>query len=1405
MRRFYLLIVAVAAGLPAFATALPASFPIASADEFAGYSTIDGNADGKTWKYENGACYEGTGTSGAADDYLVLGSVTFGGSGNYALSLQSQKMFMSETFEVCLSPTGTAADAVSVAAFDDVPNFSYGVLTAEFSATPGDYYVMIHATTPQPGISLYVKDIQLSEIAGGEGFTVPFAMVPEAGEVRHFTVTDANKDSKTWFYDTSNQGMAYEYHRDNAADDYLLLPEVEFPAAGTYILKVDARTWGATNTEAFEIRFGQSDDAALLPVVFTDLCVTSAEYTRSVVVNVAEPGNYRMALHCISAANSGKLLTRNFAIEATDQPVAAELPVEFTGSRTLSAAATFLPGFILPENAALKVEVDYTGGPVSVGIANSPAEAAVSQLFVLPAGQASGCSVVNLSQGGIRYISLSGEGTVSRVALSIAEGTETYPLPFAMQPTAEEFNQFIVLNSNNDTGLWSYYEDFGACRYNFSIYNDADDWLILPAVDVPATDNMIAMSMNVRAMGIDKPETFEVWEGSEADPASMRRIYSSPEIYGETFEPLSFTFAPTHSGATFLAVRATSQKNAFHLFLRDFEVKVDARSTAIPGLVTELTAQGAPLGSTAAVVSFAMPLTTAAGEQLAADEVLTATVSSVIASVTVTGAPGETCTATVENGQGRGEISVAVSNAAGEGNKATVGVYTGQDAPSAPENIAVSCSEDNRSMTITWTQPTFGANGGYADPAQMTFVIRHATGSGSYSKVAEIPGTEPLEFTYTLSGSAPLDMHYLSVNVVNIAGEYTATSGKGLVLGQPYTVPSVEEFEGGEMNLKPLSMARPDDSYTLDWYFDNPALALPEAKNASGKALMAFTEEAGAARGCVHLPKFDTRSADGARLVLRVYNFPHFAPTRISAETVSGSVEIGEIQPAAQAGWQTYSFPLPEELMNLQWIEPVVDFGFTGEYDDEIWMLDSYGVENYFDRELILREATVHATMEAQQPCTWRFLAANYGREAMEVSTPELNFTTVNGDVVSFPENSDPAAVLSLQPGQSVTLSYDVLLDASMEGDLLYDIVLLADGDGNLDNNFVAGPTRVKVQQEYVVRDLQAVRPDIDSPEVTLTWSAPEADGGLLDCETLEPWDYSAKLGLFTNVDRDAEPTIGYSIATFPGMNAVKGWQVWDYPAASELGFDYSFAGYMASDRSLIVFSPYDYTKAADDWLISPEVVGGTSVSFFARPLSYAYGREKIELLASTTGTAPEDFTPVSTFLTKEDEASKIPYWEDVTFTLPADTRYFAIRYASTDIFGLQLDDLSYTPAQADASALTYTIFRNGEAIASGLSATTFTDNCPDDAEYYVAAEKRYDGLHPLSNRAAVTRYSSIPGVDSSATPTLIGVYNLQGIRVADTPLSTPHRLSRASDFGLTPGLYLLRYSDGTSRKALLQ
>lgn len=98
-----------------------------------------------------------------------------------------------------------------------------------------------------------------------------------------------------------------------------------------------------------------------------------------------------------------------------------------------------------------------------------------------------------------------------------------------------------------------------------------------------------------------------------------------------------------------------------------------------------------------------------------------------------------------------------------------------------------------------------------------------------------------------------------------------------------------------------------------------------------------------------------------------------------------------------------------------------------------------------------------------------------------------------------------------------------------------------------------------------------------------------------------------------------------------------------------------------------------------DHWLISPELSGDAqTITFYARQLTAQYGNEKYEVLVSSTNNDPASFLIVGSTreMTGED-------WQEVSVSLPAGAKYFAIRHISYDIFGLMIDDVTYEPKES--------------------------------------------------------------------------------------------------------------------------
>ena len=253
--------------------------------------------------------------------------------------------------------------------------------------------------------------------------------------------------------------------------------------------------------------------------------------------------------------------------------------------------------------------------------------------------------------------------------------------------------------------------------------------------------------------------------------------------------------------------------------------------------------------------------------------------------------------------------------------------------------------------------------------------------------------------------------------------------------------------------------------------------------------------------------------------------------------------------------------------------------------------------------------------------------------------------------------------------------------------------------DEVLNNNEATTTIRIEQPSLPVVTDLAATE---DNGTVTLTWSEPmfSIEEIVDDMEAYEDFAID-NIGDYTIVDADYTETYSINGYPFPSEYCPKAWQVW---VPTEIGLTSETWLPYEGSKCLIAFSTVE--GAANDWLISPEVAGGTEFSFWAAIPTTQYGSEQFEVLYSTTN------NDINSFQLITQESKGTTDWEQYSYTLPNDAKYFAIRYTSVDIFALLIDNISYTIGNGSTDLVVegYNVFCNGEKINdTNITETTFT------------------------------------------------------------------------------------------------
>lgn len=154
--------------------------------------------------------------------------------------------------------------------------------------------------------------------------------------------------------------------------------------------------------------------------------------------------------------------------------------------------------------------------------------------------------------------------------------------------------------------------------------------------------------------------------------------------------------------------------------------------------------------------------------------------------------PGEAVTYTdkIDNFVGgKVEYRVVPCNANGEGVPTETKLFVGADVPSAPLNPTVN-SDNHMEAVITWTAPQGSLNGGWYNPAEVTYKVVRNDG------VVVADGISALTATNKITGAAKA--YTYTITAVNKAGNGASATTSAAILGSNNTLPYMGDFNDDE-------------------------------------------------------------------------------------------------------------------------------------------------------------------------------------------------------------------------------------------------------------------------------------------------------------------------------------------------------------------------------------------------------------------------------------------------------------------------------------------------------------------------------------------------------------------------------------------------------------------------------
>lgn len=965
---------------------------------------------------------------------------------------------------------------------------------------------------------------------------------------------------------------------------------------------------------------------------------------------------------------------------------------------------------------------------------------------------------------------------------------------YLVLPYDQEFNDaaaassMIIDDVNADGYSWEYFPESMTCGVSEEDV-DNDDWLLTPAF-VFSKDSLYQVTVEASTNADGYKERMEIAAGPAGKGSAMTQmILPLTEVTHSDYKPYSAMFIPEADGECHIGIHCLSRKSeGSYLNINSLKIRC-LGTTRTPAAASEVQAE--TVGAEHTVnLSFRAPSTDMTGraltEPLKRIVVTRTTDDKEVASLTDV-APGTPCTLTDHpEGEGRVAYAIRAENAYGLGGVAEVSAYVGYDKPSAVTDVRLTADEDGNAVA-TWKAPEKGVHDGRIDTGSLKYLIGNVNGSSMRSTEVTSPSFSE-QITLTQDEQRLL---WYTITPQTAQGKGEMMSTDTLFVGKPYGLPYKESFPRKMMRRGPWLFSKSDlamwDMMLYGTYADpsdadggllafssvnegaqarvtGPKVALGDVKHPE-LSIHVFNMEA-----CTHALTISLLTPDG-----KEHRLDAFVPNTCHTEDHSGVWEEHKYDLSAYKTYDYVQLSLVGTAHEPEQLETIVPM-----YIDQISIVDAIE-DNLSISDLSVDHDKVKVGDEIRISAT----VGNLGTRTADDYTVRLY---CNDAVVSTLEG--PA--LKAGAMKTVTFSRIPNSDASQTNIYRAEVVWNADkvAEDNLTNTLV-----VTVLPGHPYISSAKAEASADGAAVTLSWEEPQnitrgttAETVTEDFESYAPFTIS-HFGEWILTDVDKQNTIGIqdgrgNYVQYDNVEAPMAFQVFNPSAA---GISSHYFPTHSGTQVAAAFSAGRYT-ANDDWLISPEVDGAQTVTFWAcSPDAGYYGtQEQLEVLYSTTDTRTESFQRIGS-------TQAVPgQWKQYSAQLPEGTKHFAIRCVSKDQYILFVDDITYRKAARDFRLLGYNVYRNGTLLTpTPVTTTTFEAAFAADKADTYEVSAVYNTGESRRSAAFWDGASAIGEITGDASAKAVEAYDLSGRKVDAAHLLPGH-------------VYLIRQGNRT-RKVLVR
>ena len=920
-----------------------------------------------------------------------------------------------------------------------------------------------------------------------------------------------------------------------------------------------------------------------------------------------------------------------------------------------------------------------------------------------------------------------------------------------LEDTAVGAKLFTIIDANNDGTTWQY--GYWNGTQNADLYyarnedrkTPADDWVITSPIHMKES-RFYRLTFDVNNdyfFGGD--EVISAWVGNDKTIAAMTtEVVPVTIVNNGDPMPLTGIIKSDNDSRYYIGFHCESPADQSMLELDNIRIE-ECGVFAAPDTVTNFTVTPGSSGAQTAKLKFTVPTTNFFGEPIEKVDsivIYRGKAKRKVFNDPELGAQLQFNDTSVPTGMNT--YYIYTYNSYGCGIPAECSAWIGTDIPNEPTDVKLVMT--GLTAKLTWKAPTTGKHGGYVKASELTYNIEDMN--------AYIKGDHRAGTTYTENRGATQEILYYRVSAQSKAGGSGYVYSNTVISGAPYELPFKESFANAK--TEQLWTAQQSDGFAGQMGYTNSISA-----DADNGAAIIMPGKAGDVAQLTS-GKISLKSAPYPILEFYYYAVPRQATALSIIVAPNGDAEQSKVlqtidytKISGDEGWRKVMLRL-DEFTSTDHILLSFNAQATGARFGNI-AFDAISVHNQSDNDLVMQKFSMPGIVSAGKTAKAVVTVSNQGRLSVSDYKVRLMKNGLFADEVSGKE---------IASGETIDYVFDIPTAITDKEENEFEATIIDDDDADQSNNKATAKMIIEMPLYPVPTAGEGVS---DDDVVVLSWQAPDLTPREIkvtdDFERYDPFIIDG-IGTWTVRDGDRDVTLGLqtgdgNTVMYDHVGEPMAYQVFNAEAA---GLS-AVTQLQAHSGSQMLSNIIEANKAADDWLISPELSGcEQTITFWVRAMGDNYA-ETFEVLASQEGTEPADFTVV--------EASGNVAggeWTEISVLLPEGTRYFAIHVGVKQKFMLMIDDITYTLFNtADLKLLGYNIYWADELLNDEpITTTTYETIWLGSGDYRVTAVYE-QGESALSEpfRIVTTGIENVTPDSSSMGEERI--YDLSGRRIPNT------------------------------------